>query len=342
MRKSKDNKIFIEKQLRKIVNKKRNIVQIATYLETSRKTIGKWLKEYRQNGGIFLKTHKPVNAYSEEYNDHILSLYQSRLNITKERFRNTRVAGMWLSTIRYFMFVEKLDCSNEHIWKLLIKNNFLTHRTHRKTKRQIKKNIKNKLNKTKNINQSIESKDKLNVLENHNVYHAKSGVAGFRVEADGCFDYWFGQEKHCLYFVVDSFTGFILNFWFEKEETNKGYYALFKGFLWKYGKAVEVRTDLRNGLGNGAMADLIKKMRMDLSSSSEPTFKPNVERALEDAQSLLPMYFLDNEIKTPKEALLKKEEILSFMNKWLRREMPKDNLFTPLFDEEKNKLNVEK
>lgn len=336
MRKSKDNKIFIEKQLDKILNKQQNIVQISKFIGTTRKTVSKWLKEYKENGAISLKVHKPFNLYSQEYNENIINLYKKRQGATIERFGDVRVAGMWLSTIRYFKYVEKLSCSDEHIRKLLIKSNLLSHRMHRKTKRKIKQNIKNKLNKTKDIEQANELKEQLNILENHRVYHAKSGVAGFRVEADGCFDHWFGKEKHCLYFVVDSFTGVILNMWFEKEETNKGYYQLFKPFLFKYGKSVEVRTDLRNGLAYGTIANLIRSLGMQLSSSSEPTFKPNVERALEDAQSLLPMYFMDININSPEEAIAKKEEILLFMNNWLKREMPEDNLFVPLTNEEKD------
>ena len=78
MRKSKDNKVFIEKQLKKIINKEQNILQISKYVGTTRKIVSKWLKEYINFGEIRFKKHKPINAYSNEYNENIVSLYRKR------------------------------------------------------------------------------------------------------------------------------------------------------------------------------------------------------------------------------------------------------------------------
>jgi hypothetical protein len=55
-------------------------------------------------------------------------------------------------------------------------------------------------------------------------------------------------------------------------------------------------------------------MNIKFESSTNPTFKPNVERAFESAQAFLPIFLMQNNINTPIAALHNKEMILKALN----------------------------
>ena len=111
----------------------------------------------------------------------------------------------------------------------------------------------------------------------------------------------------------------------------------------KYGKPTEIRTDRRNGLAQGKLANAINKLDIKLDSSTKPTFKPNVERAFRSAQSLLPGLFMDEKINSPSDLIKRKTEVLDFLNNWYNKKITDNNCFMlPSKEEMENFLLLEK
>ena len=343
MRKNKNNIEDINNHLHKIYIGKKKIIDIAILIGTSRKTISKWYKEFIKKGTVSRKKHIPVNKYSDEYNNQILKLYLERRELFEKRFGDSRKKGIWLSTIKYFKYIHKISCSIEHIRKLLIENNLITNGTRPKTKKAIRKKIRAAIKESNDLKTNQKLIEKLKIVSKNHIYNGKSGAPGFRIEIDGCFDVWFKNEKYCLYFAVDAFTGFVLNVWIEKEETNVGYLNLLKDVFVKYGKPTEIRTDRRNGLAQDKLANAINKLDIKLDSSTEPTFKSNVERAFRSAQSLLPDLFMDQKINSPSDLIKRKTEVLDFLNNWYNKKITDNNCFIlPSKEEMENFLLLEK
>ncbi len=326
-----------------ILERKKKNMDIAILTNTSRKTISKWYKEFVKQRTVSSKKHIPANKYSDEYNNQILKLYLERCESFEKRFGDSRKKGVWVSTIKYFKYLHKVSCSIEHIRKLLIENNLTTNDTRPKTKKAIRKKIRAAIKESNDLKTNQKLIEKLKIVNKNYIYNSKSGTPGFRTEIDDCFDLWFKNEKYCLYFAVDAFTGFVLNLWIEKEETNVGYLKLLKDVFVKHGKPTEIRIETRNGLAQDKLENSINKFNTKLNSSTEPTFKPNVKRAFRNAQSLLPGLFMDQKINSFSDLIKRKTEVLDFLNNWYNKKITNNNCFILPFKEEmKNFLLLEK
>lgn len=316
MRLNKENTKYIEKIIRQIINKRKTIKYITSQIRTSRQTIAKWVKKYKKEGKLTNRINAPKNKYSNEYNQKIVSYFKSVQDDISSRFKGVRKEGEWKLTIRLLKDLGGFSCSKKHIRTVLLKENIVVWRTQRKTRKKIKKRLEHKLKTIVEEKKKDEILEAINKIEEQGIYHGKTGAPGFRMEIDACEDHWFDHEKCHLYLSVDTFTGTVLDFWWEKEETNIGYFNLLWGSFIAYGLPEEMRSDCRNGLRQGKIKDAVERMNIKFDSSTNPTFKPNVERAFESAQSFLPIFLMQNKINTPAEALHNKEIILKALNEW--------------------------
>ncbi|MCF0238348.1 MAG: hypothetical protein HUK24_07085 [Sphaerochaetaceae bacterium] len=102
---------------------------------------------------------------------------------------------------------------------------------------------------------------------------------------------------------MDAATGKLLAAHAEKEETTAGYYILFRHAFKRYGVPREIRTDKRrtfwlNNSTQSLMGESLANFDIALSCSSNPDFKPNVERANGTMQKFLPCLLHQRGIKT--------------------------------------------
>ena len=180
------------------------------------------------------------------------------------------------------------------------------------------------------------------ILIKNKVYLGKTGMDGQRIEVDGCFDKWFGKEKYCLYFAIDHFSGTLLSLHIEKEETNVAYLNLFKYLFKKHDKPIEVRTDKRNGLFKGKIYDALNRIDINVASLYQATFKPNVERAFQTAQSFFPLWFMDNKINSSEDLINNKELVIKKYNEYANKQMIEGNYLLPISELEINSFKMQK
>ena len=68
---------------------------------------------------------------------------------------------------------------------------------------------------------------------------------GELIQIDGSIHLWFGQTKFTLHAAIDDATSMIVGACFDKEETLRGYFLMFKQILMKYGIPQEFYADRR-------------------------------------------------------------------------------------------------
>ena len=89
----------------------------------------------------------------------------------------------------------------------------------------------------------------------------------------------------------------------EKKETSIGYLKLLRKLFSKWSNPRLIITDKRksfwNGVDNSSQISLIlKKLDIEIITSSDPTSKPNVERSFHNAQQLYPLICFKESINT--------------------------------------------
>lgn len=327
-----DNKQHIERYLKQIRNKAKSRKEVAHILRTTEKTVGLWYKTFAQDGTLHCRKHIAVNKIPQEQNEKIINRYDEIINRNIKRFGEARVGGVWKPTIR--KIAKEFQCSREHIRKVLVDSNRICHRTQRKTKKQIIKNLRQQQKNTTESSERIKLESQILEIVKHDLYVGKSGIPGFRNESDGCFDNWINEEKQCLYLIVDSMSNHLLNVHMEKEETSIGHLILHKGAFTKFGRPEELRTDNRNGLASGKLHDAIVTLGIRHESSSNPTFKPNVERANEVMQCWLPDFLAENNINSVEEFNSRKQEIIDAYNTEYNYDLDEENCFVELGEDE--------
>ena len=113
---------------------------------------------------------------------------------------------------------------------------------------------------------------------------------GQEVQMDAAFWIWFGEDETALHLAVDKATKKVLYGWFDYEETTQAYLTILMNMILCYGIPNRIKTDKRNSFSvNNARSSKTKlnltqfgriceDLEITLSSSSDPLFKPNVER----------------------------------------------------------------
>jgi hypothetical protein len=112
---------------------------------------------------------------------------------------------------------------------------------------------------------------------------------GQEVQMDAAFAIWYGNKTMALHLAVDKATKKVLYGWFDVQETTRGYYIMLMNIITIYGIPQKIKTDKRgtfsinnvkmqSKLNTTQFGRICKELEIDLRSSSDPLFKPNVER----------------------------------------------------------------
>ena len=205
--------------------------------------------------------------------------------------------------------------------KQMYERGVLSVKCRKKTRKNMKKALK-KLEKQKNAlpQQQQQLLSALRQEEITGIWHhptkPRSKYFGERLEMDASFYIWVKGLGQCtLHVCIDDATGFLVGLWLEKEETLHGYYKLMEQLLSSYGIPVSIRTDKRtvftyNKIGQQkAESDTMTQfayachqLGVDLQCSSDPAFKPKVERVHQTLKGILPFRFALENIDNMKDA----------------------------------------
>lgn len=112
---------------------------------------------------------------------------------------------------------------------------------------------------------------------------------GQEIQMDAAFAIWYGSKARALHLAVDKATKKVLYGWFDFQETTRGYFIMLMNLILNYGIPKKIKTDKRgtfsinnvktkSNLNTTQFGRICKELEINLKSSSDPLFKPNVER----------------------------------------------------------------
>lgn len=112
---------------------------------------------------------------------------------------------------------------------------------------------------------------------------------GQEIQMDAAFAMWYGDKARALHLAVDKATKKVLYGWFDVQETTRGYFVMLMNLILNYGIPKRIKTDKRgtfsinnvktkSNLNTTQFGRICKELEINLKSSSDPLFKPNVER----------------------------------------------------------------
>ena len=112
---------------------------------------------------------------------------------------------------------------------------------------------------------------------------------GQEIQMDAAFAIWYGKNARALHLAVDKATKRVLYGWFDMQETTRAYFIMLMNIVLKYGIPQKIKTDkrgtfsinnakARSNLNTTQFGRICEELEIQLSSSSDPLFKPNVER----------------------------------------------------------------
>ena len=112
---------------------------------------------------------------------------------------------------------------------------------------------------------------------------------GQEVQMDAAFALWYGKKARALHLSVDKATKKVLYGWFDVQETTRAYFLMLMNIILNYGIPKKIKTDKRgtfsinnvktkSKLNTTQFGRICEELEIHLSSSSDPLFKPNVER----------------------------------------------------------------
>lgn len=112
---------------------------------------------------------------------------------------------------------------------------------------------------------------------------------GQELQMDAAFAIWYGDEARALHLAVDKATKKVLYGWFDVQETTRAYFIMLMNLILNYGIPKKIKTDKRgtfsinnvktkSNLNTTQFGRICKELGINLKSSSDPLFKPNVER----------------------------------------------------------------
>lgn len=304
--------VLNEKEQRKcdvikaVINKSKSKQEAENILELSRRQIDRLIANYKENGEItFVHKNKgKVNKkISSKIAEDIVNLY-----ITEYYDYNF--------THFYEEIGEEYDVSFVTTCNVLNDADIISPMAQHKTRRLYNEKMKNAINdgitKEKQIKlyeERLEEEKQKHFRRSDNLYSF-----GEEVQMDAAVYEWFGNEITFLHLAVDKATKKVLYGWFDYQETANAYYILLMNIVTTYGIPARIKTDKRGCFSvNNAkyqkskvnltqFGRICKDLEINLKSSSNPTFKANVERENKTFKGRLKAELRKAEIITTEEA----------------------------------------
>lgn len=280
--------------------------QAVEKLNLSLRQINRLLVKYQEEGdsGFVHKNRGKESSkrISEKIKEEIINLY-----ITEYFDYNF--------THFYEAIQEKYKLSYKTVDNILMEADIISPEAQHKTIKLYNANMKKAIKKN-NLTQ-----------EKINLYHARQEKErqkhfrrscllynyGQEIQMDAAFAIWYNGEARALHLAVDKATKKVLCGWFDKQETTRAYYIMLMKILLNYGIPKEIKTDKRGtfSINNAKTASKLNTtqfgricddLEIRLHTSSDPLFKPNVERENKTFKGRLIAELRHENIKNDEEA----------------------------------------
>lgn len=226
--------------IKELVDHNGNKNSAALKLGISRRQINRLIIKYKEKGkSSFIhgnRGHIPTKALDKSISNDIIQLYSTKYQ--DFNFRHFH---------EYLIEEENINVSYKFVYNLLNKEEILSPKARKKTRKELKKKQLRREKKFKDI-----SDEEIEEIVNHEIAREDSHPRGEKpkyfgeiIEMDGSIHQWFGKEKTCLHLAADKATNTIVGAWFDNQETLNGYYHVFHQILTKYGIPYKFFTDNR-------------------------------------------------------------------------------------------------
>lgn len=273
-------KVIITKQ---VLTKELSRKDAALKANVSTKQIDRWKNIYLEEGeeGFIHKNRGTTSdkKISDEKKNEIVNLYLS------EYFD-------YNFTHFYEEIREKFGISYKTMCNILNEYDIISpesqHKTVKLYNEKMRKAIKE--NKTTKAQEDIYKK-RIEAEKQKHVRRSSFLYAfGQEVQMDAALFIWFSDIVTMLHLAVDKASKKVLYGWFDYQETSYAYYVLLMNIILKYGIPELIRTDKRGcfnvnhnkffktNLNITQFGRMCKELCIQLQCSSDPLFKPNVER----------------------------------------------------------------
>lgn len=275
--------------IKELVDHNGNKQRAALKLGLSIRQINRLIKVYKEQGksGFLHKNRnrQPINSLPQELTVYIVKLYRD----IYQEFNFAHFRDLLEDR-------ENIKVSYSAIYNILMRNNIVSPKIQRATKKKIKKALKAK-NEGNEITQA--ANNSIDMEDAHPRTERKK-YAGEQIQMDASIHNWFSDEAQALHLAIDDCTGIVVGGYFQKEETLRGYYHVFRQILKNYGIPYSFLTDNRTIFNY--RKDKVKKENKDVltqfgyacrtlgasvNTSSVSQVKGRIERANGTFQSRL-------------------------------------------------------
>ena len=227
--------------IKELVDHNGNKNRASKKLGLSRRQIDRLIITYKEKGKSgFIHGNRgkcPFKTLDKSISEDIILLYKTKyqdFNFTHFR--------------EYLDEKENIHVSYKCVYNILTKEDILSPRARKKTKREF---TKQRLLQEKKINSTMQE-EQIESIVSHEVALEDSHPRGEKpkyfgevIEQDGSIHAWFGGFKSCLHLAIDKATSTIVGAWFDRQETLNGYYNVFYQILTNYGIPYKFLTDNR-------------------------------------------------------------------------------------------------
>lgn len=186
---------------------------------------------------------------------------------------------------------EKYKLSYKTVVNILMEAEIISPEAQHKTIKLYNANMK------KAIKENTATKEQLDL---YNIRQAEEKQKHFRrscilynygqeIQMDATFAIWYNEQVRALHIAVDKATKKVLCGWFDEQETTRAYYIMLMNIITNNGIPKKIKTDKRgtfsinnvktkSKLNTTQFGRICDDLEIQLHTSSDPLFKPNVER----------------------------------------------------------------
>ena len=269
--------------VQKVISKELSCKEAALELEVSTRQITRWKKIYLTEG----KSR---------------SIHKNRGKTSNKKIPNNikeEIVALYLSEYFDYNFThfyeeikDRYILSYRIVCNILNEYDIISPEAQHKTVKLYNEKMKKAIKENKASKEQVDIYKKRIEIEKEKHVRRSSLLYNFgqEVQMDAAIFIWFGTIATMLHLAVDKASKNVLYGWFDYQETSYAYYVLLMNVILKYGIPETIRTDKRGcfnvnhnkffktNLNITQFGRMCKDLEIHLSCSSDPLFKPNVER----------------------------------------------------------------
>ena len=278
------NKDIYAETIKKVINKELTQKEAALKLEITDRQIRRLVNRFNEEGeSTFIHKNAGKPSHNKKISDDI----------------SNEIINDYLNEFSDYGFTHfyeeqgyKYGISFTAMINTFIANEIISPYAQHKTVRLYNENMKNAI-REKTISEPQEKLYEQRKQEEFEKHIRKSILHysfGQEVQMDAAFWIWFDTEETALHLAVDKATKKVLAGYFDYEETTNAYLVVLMNVIINFGIPAKIKTDKRNSFSiNNAKSSksklnvtqfkrICEDLEINLVCSSDPLFKPNVER----------------------------------------------------------------